>query len=152
MISTRFEGFLANLPKCWRRTRGGTGMAQTSLTRFAGDVRVVINWISVPDVAHYQEQLRFISPERRVTLAFPSPYLRHAPTPLTVERMDDGALVVEQHTVSYEEAFREELHHFRESVLAGRPPAIGVDDALGDARWIEAIARVLVDSHRRVTA
>jgi predicted dehydrogenase len=124
------------------------GMAQTSLTRFAGDVRVVINWISVPHVAHYLEELRFISPERRVALTFPSPYLRHAPTPLTVERMDHGALVVEQHTVSYEEAFRAELHHFRESVLSGRPPAIGVDDALGDARWIEAIARVLVDTHR----
>jgi predicted dehydrogenase len=124
------------------------GMAQTSLTRFAGDVRAVINWISVPDVAHYQEQLRFISPERRVTLTFPSPYLRHAPTPLNVERMDEGTLVIEQHTVSYEEAFRAELHHFRESVVSGRPPLCGVDEALGDARWIDGIARVMLDTHQ----
>jgi predicted dehydrogenase len=120
------------------------GMAQTSLTRFAGDVRVVMTWISVPEVAHYQEQLRFVSPERRVTLTFPSPYLRHAPTPLAIERMDDGSHVEERHTVSYEEAFRSELHHFRDAVFKGTPASPGVDEAVGDARWIEMIAKALV--------
>ena len=125
------------------------GMAQTSLTRFAGDVRVVMNWVSVPEVAHYQEQLRFVSSERRVTLTFPSPYLRHAPTALAIERMDGGDHVEERHTVSYEEAFRAELHRFREAVLGGTPASPGVDEALGDARWIEMIAKALV---RDVTA
>ena len=123
------------------------GMAQTSLTRFAGDVRAVMTWISVPGVAHYQEQLRFVSPERRVTLTFPSPYLRHAPTPLAIERTDDGGHVEERHTVSYEEAFRSELHHFRDAVLEGRVPSPGIEDALGDARWVEMIAKALLRDH-----
>jgi predicted dehydrogenase len=119
------------------------GMAQTSVTRFAGNVRVLMSWISLPGLANYEETLRFVSPERRVTLTFPSPYLRHAPTPLAIERMDGDEHVTEHHTVSYEEAFRAELHHFRDAVMKGRPAAIGVDEALGDARWIEQIARKL---------
>ena len=117
------------------------GFAQTSLTRFARDVRVSMSWISLPGLRNYEERLRFVSPEKRVTLVFPSPYLRHQPTPLLVERMDGSELVAEARTVSYEEAFRAELHHFRESIARGRKPETSVDDALGDARWIRAIAR-----------
>jgi hypothetical protein len=102
--------------------------------------------VSVPELAQYHEQLRFVGPDRRVTLTFPSPYLRHAPSPLTIERRDGRALVAEHHTVSYEEAFRAELYHFRETILTGRPPANGVNEALGDIRWIESIARRLLES------
>ena len=79
---------------------------------------------------------------------FPSPYLRHAPTALAVERMDGGSLVVEQHTVSYEEAFRDELIRFRDTVFSGEPADPGIDDAVADARWIEAIAHALLSAER----
>jgi predicted dehydrogenase len=118
------------------------GTAQTSLTRFPGGVHVSLSWIYLAGLKHYDERLLFVSPRRRVELRFPSPYLRNAPTPLTVERPGrGGALVVEQHTVSYEEAFRDELLHFHECVVSGRAPRTGGAEALGDARWIEAIAR-----------
>ena len=84
-----------------------------------------------------------------MTLVFPSPYLRHAPTALEVERMDGASLVVEQHTVSYEEAFRDELYHFRDTVLSVGPANPGLDEAVADARWIEWIARALVSAERR---
>lgn len=116
------------------------GFAQSSLTRFAGDVTVSLSWISLPGLRHYEERLRFVGPDGRVTLTFPSPYLRHAPTPLRIERMEGDELVLEDRTVSYEEAFRAELHHFRSCVLEGRPPAPSLEDALGDARWIQKIA------------
>ena len=119
------------------------GFAQTSLTRFAGNVRVLLTWVSLRGLKHYEERLLFVSPEKRLVLVFPSPYLRHAPTPLLVERMEGGELVEERRTVSYEEAFRVELHHFRQCVREGRKPETGVEDALGDARWIQAIARAL---------
>jgi predicted dehydrogenase len=117
------------------------GMAQTSVTRFAADVRVVMSWVSLPGVPHYEETIRFVSPDKRVKLIFPSPYLRHEPTPLIIDRRDGDALVIEHHRASYEEAFRLELHRFRECVLSGELPSPGVDDALGDMRWIEMIAR-----------
>ncbi len=117
------------------------GMAQTSVTRFGGDARVVMSWISLPGVPLYEETVRFISPEKRVKLIFPSPYLRHEPTPLVIERMDGDSLVSEEHRVSYEEAFRLELHRFRECVLTGEEPSPGIDDAFGDMRWVEMVAR-----------
>lgn len=118
------------------------GFAQSSLTLFPGDVTVALHWVSLPGLRHYEERLRFVGPDGRVTLVFPSPYLRHAPTPLQVERMDGEELVVEERIVSYEEAFRAELHHFRRCVLEGRPAEPSIDDALADARWIQAIADV----------
>ena len=119
------------------------GLAQTSLTRFPGNVRVLLTWVSLHGLKHYEERLLFASPEKRLTLVFPSPYLRHAPTPLLVQRMEGGELVEERRTVSYEEAFRAELHHFRQCVREGRKPETSIEDALGDARWIQAIARAL---------
>lgn len=116
------------------------GFAQASLTRFPGDVRVSLSWISLPGLRNYEERLRFLSPEGRVSLVFPSPYLRHMPTPLLIERMEGDELVMEQRTVSYEEAFRAELHHFHRCLAEGRTPELGVEEALGDARWIQAIA------------
>ena len=117
------------------------GFAQTSLTCFPGGVRASLSWISLPGLKHYEERLRFVSPEKRVTLTFPSPYLRHAPTPLEIEQMDGEELVVEHRTVSYDEAFRAELHHFRRCLADGTAPTPSLEDALGDARWIDAIAR-----------
>jgi len=125
------------------------GFAQTSLTRFARDVRASLSWISVPGLKHYEETLRFVGPDLRVTLSFPSPYLRHAATRLVIERMDGEELVVEDHTVSYEEPFRDELHHFREAVQARRAPAPSLDDALGDARWITRIASAYAEGASR---
>jgi predicted dehydrogenase len=129
------------------------GTAQTSLTRFPGGVHVSLSWIYLAGLKHYEERLSFLAPRRRVELRYPSPYLRHAPTPLTVERpRRGGGLVVEQHTVSYEEAFRDELLHFHECVVSGRRPRTGGADALGDARWIEAIARAFAKAPQPVAA
>jgi predicted dehydrogenase len=119
------------------------GLAQTSLTRFPGNVRVLLTWVSLPGLKHYEERMLFASPEKRVTLTFPSPYLRHLPTPLVVERTDGADHVAEHRTVSYEEAFRAELHAFRRCVREGQKPETSIEDALGDARWIQAIARAL---------
>ncbi|HEY7514470.1 MAG TPA: hypothetical protein VIC87_08330, partial [Vicinamibacteria bacterium] len=119
------------------------GMAQTSLTRFPGNVRVLLSWVSLPGLKHYEERLLFAGPEKRVHLVFPSPYLRHFPTPLLVERMEGSEHVEERRTVSYEEAFRAELHAFRQCVRQGQKPETSIEDALGDARWIQMIARAL---------
>ena len=117
------------------------GFAQSSLSEFARGVRVQMSWINVPFLKHYEETIRFVGPDQRVTLVFPSPYLRHHPTRLTVERMEGETLVVEDRTPSYDEAFRLELSAFHEAVVTGKPPETDAEDALGDARWLEALAR-----------
>jgi predicted dehydrogenase len=125
------------------------GFAQTSVTRFAGDLRASLTWVSVPGLKHYEERLKFVGTDARVTLTFPSPYIRHAPTPVSIERMEGEELVIEEHIVSYEEAFRTELHHFRDAVESGRPPEPSLADAVGDARWIHQIAAAYDDEGPR---
>ena len=116
------------------------GLAQSSVTRFPGDVHVNMSWIAVGPLKNYEETVRFIGPDDRITLVFPSPYLRHVPTRLSIERMEGEGLVVEEHVPTYEEAFRVELYEFRNAVLGGGPGCeTTVDDALGDARWIHSI-------------
>ena len=51
--------------------------------------------------------------------------------------------------MSYEEAFRAELHHFRRCLADGTVPTPSLDDALGDARWIEAIAHAYRHENRK---
>lgn len=116
------------------------GFAQHSLTRFPNDVCVSASWVSVPGLRNYEETVRFIGNDERVTLVFPSPYLRHFPTPLTIERMAGDALVRESWTVSYEEAFRAELLEFSSAIRDNRAPETSIADAMGDARWLRALA------------
>jgi predicted dehydrogenase len=117
------------------------GFAQSALVRFGGDVMANISWVFLPGLRNYEETLRFVSPTQRVTLTFPSPYLRNFPTPLVVERDEAGTLVVEARTVSYDEAFRAEIEHFHGSVVNGSKPELGVEEAVGDARFIQMLAK-----------
>jgi predicted dehydrogenase len=117
------------------------GLAQQALVQFAGGVHVNLSWVAVPGLKNYDEYVRFVGPTSRVMLQFPSPYLRHTPAPLTVERMEGEQLVVEQRVVSHDDPFRLELHHFRECVARNQVPLTGASDALGDARFIESLAR-----------
>jgi predicted dehydrogenase len=115
------------------------GIASTF--RFPGDVLCTLTWVSLPALKRYQEQYLFLSPEARVELEYPSPYLRHFPTRLTVRGMD-GESAWEKHvTVSHREAFHEELLHFHHCVTTGEPPETGVDEALRDAETIVAMAK-----------
>lgn len=116
------------------------GFAQHSLTRFPNDVCVSASWVSVPGVRSYEETVRFVGSDERVSLVFPSPYLRHFPTPLRIQKMHGEELVEESRTVSYEEAFRAELVEFASAVRKGEAPETSVADALADARWIQQIA------------
>ncbi|MCC6747557.1 MAG: Gfo/Idh/MocA family oxidoreductase [Deltaproteobacteria bacterium] len=119
--------------------RGGRCMH--TLVRWNEGLRAALTWTYLPGLPHYKEELLFASPEGRVTISFPSPYYRHLPTPITVESVEDGALAERTVTVSYEEAFRAELHHFHHCVTTGARPETGLDDARGDTLLLEKIAR-----------
>jgi predicted dehydrogenase len=78
----------------------------TVLFRFGG-VPVTLDRIDLPGIARYSMEFALYGPQRRATLAFPSPFLRSEPTLI---RVDDGVTgttasrSVEEIT-SYESAF-----------------------------------------------
>ena len=85
----------------------------TVLLRF-GDVRVAIHWIDLPGIARYQMEFAVYAPDRRVTLAFGSPYLRNEPCALIVEGGDAGTARSwrSEEIAGYQSGFRRELEVF----------------------------------------
>jgi predicted dehydrogenase len=117
----------------------------TVVLRFGG-VRCVITWVDLPGMARYLMEFAFYAPQRRFTLAFPSPFLRNMPTVLTTEGGEEGTARSwrSEEVVSYDEAFKRELIHFHDCVTRGRPPVTSAGDALRDI----ALCQSVVAAHR----
>jgi predicted dehydrogenase len=118
---------------------GGEGV--TAVLRYPGDIRCVLTWVNLPTLRHYSQELAFYGVADRVTLRYPSPFLRNEPTELLVEGMQDGAAWETAYTVSYEEAFKRELIHFHECIVERRAPATTASSARRDIALLQAIAR-----------
>ncbi len=117
-----------------------------------GETRAVINWIDLPGIARYQMEFALFAPERRLSLAFPSPYLRNAPAVLTEE---SGTLCSAQsrstsEILSFQAGFREELVHFHACVTRGETPRTTAADALHDVMLCRSI--LLAHRHRAPVA
>ena len=69
-------------------------------------------------------ELAFYAPDRRLTLSFPSPFLRSMPTLLQIEGGETASPRAwrNEQVVSYAESFKEQLIHFHDCVTGGRPP------------------------------
>jgi predicted dehydrogenase len=115
-----------------------------------GEARCIIAWVDLPGIARYQMELSFFAPDRRLTLSFPSPFLRSMPTLLITEAGEAGSAqaVRSEEVVSYAESFKNELIHFHECVTAGNPPITSAADALRDI----ALCQAVVAAHRERSA
>lgn len=120
----------------------------TILLRF-GNKRAAINWLDLPGIARYQMEFALFSPERRLTLAFPSPYLRNAPAVLTEETGTPGTVQSKSaaEIISYQAGFKEELIHFHDCITMGVAPRTTPVDALHDV----ALCRSILFAHRHRT-
>jgi predicted dehydrogenase len=111
-----------------------------------GKSQCILAWVDLPAIARYEMEFAFYSPDRRLTLSFPSPFLRSMPTLLVVE---DGAAGSPsssrtEEITSYNESFKEELVHFHECATTGRKPTTSAEDTLHDI----ALCKAIVDVHR----
>jgi predicted dehydrogenase len=120
------------------------GEQHVTLVLDFGGIPCTMAWVDLPGVAQYQQELAFFSPERRVRLTFPSPFLRNMPTELTLEAGEPGTSrawhTVE--TVSYDEAFKRELIEFHACITEGREPRTSGEDALRDIQLCEQIVAI----------
>ena len=111
-----------------------------------GELPVAIHWIDLPGIARYKMEFALYSPDRRVTLSFPSPFLRSEPTLLEIESGVAGSpeSAVSQEITSYDSGFKRELIAFHDCVVNGTRPVTSGADALHDIALCQAIIR----SHR----
>jgi len=116
-----------------------------------GAAQCVLARVDLPSIARYSMEFAFYSPDRRVTLAFPSPFLRSMPTLLITEDGKSGSprATVTEEVVSYQESFKMELAHFHECVTTGRKPTTSGGDALRDIALCEAVVEVHRTRERR---
>ncbi len=111
-----------------------------------GQTRCVLNWVDLPGITRYAMEFALYAPDTRLTLSFPSPFLRNAPTLLTREGGDLGTARSWQteEITSYDESFRAELIHFHDCVTSGNAPLTSARDALHDV----ALCQSVIDVHR----
>jgi predicted dehydrogenase len=88
-------------------------------------------------------ELAFYGSGDRVTLRFPSPFLRSEPTSLVVEAQDGDAPVRKSIGVSHDEAFKRELEHFYQCIVDGRQPVTSGHEGRQDLVVLQAIATAL---------
>jgi predicted dehydrogenase len=112
----------------------------TAILRYGGS-ECIITWVDLPGIARYHMELAFYSPERRLTLSFPSPFLRNEPTLL----FDEGGDVASaksfrtEEVMSYAEGFKEELVHFHHCATTGARPVTSGEDSLRDIALCQSI-------------
>jgi len=120
-------------------------LRETTVSLFLrfGDLPVVINWIDLPGIARYSMEFALYSPNRRISLTFPSPFLRSAATIIATEDGEPGTArsIVSEEVTSYESSFKRELVAFHDAVVNGAPIATPGRDAARDIALCEAIIR-----------
>ena len=112
----------------------------TVLLRF-GEVRAAIHWLDLPGIARYEMEFALYAPDRRVTLTFPSPFLRSEPAALLVEGGEPGTprSWCRNDLLGYESAFKRELVAFHGCVTGGTQALTSGRDGLADIKLCESI-------------
>ena len=111
-----------------------------------GPAQCILAWVDLPAIARYSMEFALYSPERRLTLSFPSPFLRSMPTLLISEDGEAGSpqSTRTEETTSFRESFKEELIHFHHCAVSGKEPVTSGRDALHDI----ALCAAVVEVHR----
>jgi len=111
----------------------------TTVLAYENGPRGVLTWSYLAELRDYFEELAFIAGAGRVRIQFPSPWLKHFPTPVEVQGMEDGAEWRKRVNVSYAEAFKEEALHFYHCVTAGEQPPTDGRDGRADIALLQQI-------------
>jgi predicted dehydrogenase len=97
--------------------------------------------LKVPALADYSEKITFYFDEGILELEFPSPWLNHQPTRLTVKTSDGYTHVREDVRTGYEEAFIEELKGFWSAIVEGKSVRNTAEQARRDMTLLSGLAQ-----------
>ena len=118
---------------------GGGGHGAVRLG--GGQALWTMNHLRIPELPDYRECITFQFDDAALELEFPSPWLNHQPTRLTIRRGDGHQLHAQNIRTSYEEAFVEELKGFWSSVAEGMPSRNAAEQAARDMDLLCGFAR-----------
>lgn len=105
--------------------------------------------LSIATLPYYSERISLHFDDMDCELAFPSPYLNHQSTRLTVRKRDGNNLVTEHVHAGYKEAFIEELVGFWSAVVEGTSVRNTAEHAAQDMALLCALAKWQANSTSR---
>lgn len=102
--------------------------------------RMSIRWHYLPDHPAYHEEVRIHADHGSLTLRFPTPYVLHAPTELTVTSQRGSGEEVSRVT-AFDEAFERQLEAFHALLTTGAAPLAGIAEGRADIATCQQIIR-----------
>lgn len=118
---------------------GGDG-GQGAVRLLGGQAMWSMVHLTVPKLADYCERITLFFDDASLQLEFPSPYLNHQPTKLTITTSDGYILHREDIRSGYAEAFIEELKGFWSAVVEGTPVRNTAEHAARDMALLCGLA------------
>lgn len=122
------------------------GGAISSILEFDDQVRCVFSSVFMPNIRLFDEVFTAYGDNESVSIHFPSPFLKHAATTVRRRRMVKGRFEDAEFTSDYTEAFRNELVHFHESIVEGRPVRTPLEHGAEDVEVMIEMIRKSPDS------
>ena len=119
---------------------GGEG-GHGSVKLLGGQALWTMTHLAVPNLPHYRERITLYFDDASLELEFPSPYLNHQPTLLTIRTGDGHTLNTREVNSGYQEAFIEELKAFWSSIVEGKPVRNTAEHAKRDMTLLANLAR-----------
>ena len=119
---------------------GGDG-GHGSLRLLGGQALLTMTHLTVPRLPDYRERITLYFDDAAIELEFPSPWLNHQPTRLTMRRGSKHRLHVEDIRVGYAEAFIEELKGFAEAIAHGKAVRNTAEEAARDMDLLCGLAK-----------
>ena len=120
------------------------GLGIAAMFAYPGDLRCMFYTGIMPKLRKFDESLTVYSDERVVSIQFPSPFLKNAPTIVEEWRMEGGAYQEVRTEASYLEAFKEELKHFHSCIVEGKTPDTPLQEGRDDIATLIEIAKKAV--------
>jgi predicted dehydrogenase len=119
---------------------GGDG-GHGSVRLLGGQALWTMTHLTVPKLPDYRERITLYFDDSCLELEFPSPYLNHQPTRLTVKTGNGHTLHAEDIRNGYAEAFIEELRDFWSAIAIGTPVRNTAEQAARDMDLLCGLAR-----------
>jgi predicted dehydrogenase len=115
----------------------------TTVLSFPNNIRAVYSWTFLAELRDYFEEIALFASGSRVRIQFPSPFLKHFPTPIVVQKMEDGAATEKRVQASYDEAFKEELRAFHQCIVENRQPITDAEDGKKDVAILQQVVAAM---------
>lgn len=114
---------------------------QGAVRLLGGQALWTMTHLTVPKLADYRERISLYFDDAILELEFPSPWLNHHPTRLTIRKSDGHTLSRNEVRSGYHEAFVEELRGFWAAIVRGEPVVNPPEHAARDQKLLIALTR-----------